>query len=113
MACGRPFLVFKPIDNMFLGIPLVHMQLRDLLNALTGQHEDAHRAGVRRVHRHVRTLKPAVKLHEFVPIEPAGAGGFRFVGMSAAGLLTSLKRRGEVLRVIDSDFRPHEYAERM
>src|ERR1700730_9741818 len=54
------------------------MQLRDLLNALTGQHEDAHRAGVGRVHRHVRTLKPAVKLHELVPIEPAGAGGFRF-----------------------------------
>jgi hypothetical protein len=53
-------------------IPLIDVEAGDFLDALSGQHEDTHGAGVRRMHRRVRAFEPAIELDKLLLAEPAG-----------------------------------------
>ena len=73
-----------PIDNPLARVPLVHVQTGDLFHTLAGKHDELDRARVGGVHRHVRALQPAIKLHKLVLVEPARTLHLR-LGRDAGG----------------------------
>ena len=72
MACGLPFLVFEPVDDPLIGVPLIDMETGDFLDALPREHEDADRARVGRMHGSVGAYEPAVEAQKLFFIKPAG-----------------------------------------
>ena len=77
-------LRLRPVNDTFLAVPLVLVELRDLVDALAREHQDSDGAGVGRVDWRVRRFEPPVQADVPLFLQPPRAGDLRF-GRDAGG----------------------------
>lgn len=91
-------LSLGPIDDPLRCIPLIDMQARDFLNALTGQHNELQSARIGEMNRRVGAFQPAIELHELFIVEPARALDLGFGRNFRGRIVWVRKPRGDVFR---------------
>lgn len=85
-ACVEVF-GFGPVDDPFLGVPLIDMQTSDFLNPLAGQHDDLDGAGIGGMNRGVGAFQPAIEPDELFFAQPACADGLGFGRYAGGGVI--------------------------
>src|SRR5262249_4006554 len=90
-------LCLGPVDDPFLGVPLVNMEGSDFFDALASQRQNANSARVGWMDGRIRAFEPSSRANSS-SLSQRTPTTFGSVGIPAAGLCTSLKRRGDALR---------------
>src|SRR5262249_38906966 len=70
-------LCLGPVDDPFLGVPLVNMEGSDFFDALASQRQNANSARVGWMDGRIRAFEPSIESGKLIPPQPGNADDLR------------------------------------